>query len=87
MSAAVLDAAELLELALLAAALTAEGAGVELLPPLLPQATRIELSATRLRYLVALLFGMLMFCILIFCIGAFRVVSDPELGYLMIVNY
>ena len=75
MSAAVLDellATELLELmgaelALLTAELMVVDGGF--VPPLPPQATRIELRATRLRYLAVLVFGEL-----VFCIGAFRVV-------------
>jgi hypothetical protein len=77
-------AKELLELAgaeltLLAAELMIVGGGVELPPPPPPQATRIELRATRLKYLVVL-----EFCTLVFCIGASSV-STPAFARLLLI--
>lgn len=69
------------ELALLAAELMVVGGGVELPPP---QATRIELRATRLKYLVVLEFGTLGFCTLVFCIGASSV-STPAFAQLLLI--
>lgn len=79
------------ELTLLAAELMVVGGGVELPPPPPPQATRIELSATRLKYLVVfiLLFstfgvGTWGFCTLVFCIGASSV-STPAFARLLLI--
>ena len=55
------------------------GGGVELPPPPPPQATRIELRATRLKYLVVL-----EFCTLVFCIGASSV-STPAFAQLLLI--
>lgn len=81
------------ELALLAAELMVVGGGVELPPPP-PQATRIELRATRLKYLVVLEFGILLFCpwgfgtlgccTLVFCIEASSV-STPAFAQLLLI--
>jgi formate hydrogenlyase subunit 3/multisubunit Na+/H+ antiporter MnhD subunit len=78
-------ATELLEAAkeLLAAELMVVGGGVELPPPP-PQATRIELRATRLKYLVVLEFGILGFCTVVFCIGASSV-STPAFAQLLLI--
>jgi len=58
-------ATELLELAVTELALLTElivvGGGVELPPPPPPQAARIELRAIRLKYLVGVEFGILLF--------------------------
>lgn len=82
------------ELALLAAELMVVGGGVELPPPPPPQATRIELRATRLKYLVVLEFGILLFCpwgfgtlgccTWVFCIGASSV-STPAFAQLLLI--